>query len=116
MSDFGTFISVTKEDNTSFSEQDITLITETIDTSINTDEFVNALGDPFLFEIAEENDDENPSILIILSENYYGGNPIEDEELFDFVKDSEISQAEEISNILKNILPDYNFTASFEEW
>lgn len=113
MSDFGTLLTVTKNNN-DLTNIEIKDISKSLEKIIKIGEYVNALGDPF------ENDftlDEDKKIATLqLSEHYYGDDLTQNEELFEFVEDTEIEQIEEIIEMLKIEFPDFEFTTKIEEW
>lgn len=114
MSDFGTVITITKQDGT-FSGDEISALTTELDEILQNEDYVNALGEPFQLELKEV-ENEPSLLLLILSEHYYGGDEEEDEETFQFVEESEVGHAENIAGELQRKFNGYTFTASIEEW
>lgn len=115
MSDFGTVITITKQDEQAFSADEVSALTTEVDDVLQNEDYVNALGEPFQTDIKEVEGEPN-LLLLILSEHYYGGDEEEDEETFQFVEESEVQHAESIAEELKARFKGYSFAASIEEW
>lgn len=115
MSDFGAYISIEKKDGKAFTSSEKNQIKNTLQSIIENDELVNALGDPYEHEVQDTNDSKT-TVFVQLSEHYYGGDEKEDEEIFDFVKDAEEEDTNFISKKLENELPQFNISSGVTEW
>ena len=115
MSDFGATISIVKKDGKSFSSSEKQQIQSELENIIINDELVNSLGEIYNHEIIEVYDPE-PTLFVQLSEHYYGGSEEEDEEAFDFVKNTEIEDVNHIVALFKKQFPEYDYVARVEEW
>ncbi|MFT3794148.1 hypothetical protein [Flavobacterium sp.] len=114
MSDFGTIISAIKKDEADFSEEEIAGLSEKLAAIIGDDMYTDTMGEPFS---ANFNRTSKSSLVIVqLSEHYYGGDPIEDKELLEFVEDTELELAQEIVEALSEAFPEITFTAETTEW
>lgn len=114
MSDFGTTILAKKEDNSNFSSDDISDLSSKLKSILKDGEYGGALGDDFNHQFGEI--EGSKSIIVQLSEYYYGNDDDENEESFEFVKDVELDQALELVEMLSMEFPDYRFEANVEEW
>ena len=114
MSDFGTYIEISKKEEKPILPNEKEVIILAIKKIAENEEFTDSLGEAFLFQL---NEVENaPSKLLLnLSEYWYGEG--EDEENFEFAKDNDLQYAQEIAKILEqesgNI---FSFEAKFENW
>ncbi len=113
MSDFGTIITATKKDDENFSSREAKKLSKALKKIIKVGEYSSAMGEDFDSEFNQE--ENSNSILVILSEYYYGSDN-EDEELFEFVKDTELEEANEIAEKLKEDFKDYDFETNTENW
>ena len=71
-----------------------------------------SMGSTFSIEL----DGDKLGAHVQLSEYHYGGDPDEDNETYEFVKEVEESDIEDIIDLLKAQFPDYTFEGSVEEW
>ena len=114
MSDFGATISATKKDGGQLSNSDIADLSSKLDDIINDGEFENAIGDPMSSSFER---DQGKSVAIVqLSEHYFGGDPDEDMETFEFVKETEESDIVEIKDALIAEFPEFSFKGNFGTW
>jgi hypothetical protein len=114
MSDFGTLLTVTKKDNSELTNSEVNDLSSGLKKIIKKGEFTDALGEPFEHDFVI--DDDKKSAIVQLSEHYYGDDLTENEELFEFVENTEKVQIEEIIEKLKLSFPDFKFEAETEEW
>jgi hypothetical protein len=114
MSDFGTLLTVTKKDNSELTNSEVNDLSSELKKIIKKGEFTDALGEPFEHDFVI--DDDKKSAIVQLSEHYYGDDLTENEELFEFVENTEKVQIEEIIEKLKLGFPDFKFEAETEEW
>ncbi|HOY42212.1 MAG TPA: hypothetical protein PLX60_10135 [Chitinophagales bacterium] len=113
MSDFGTMIIATKKDNNGFTNSELSDLSSKLKSIIKKEDYTNALGKDFMDDFQEESDG---SAIVLLSEHFYGGDIKEDEESFDFVKESELEQAKEMAEKLSIEFSEIDFDAQTEEW
>lgn len=111
MSDFGTTITATKDNDESFTTLDVENIYNYLQNLIDSDDYSTVLQEPFQNEISLDEGDK--SLICRLSVHYYGES---NEDIFDFVRNSELEDAEEICNKLNSEFPSIEFTANVEEW
>lgn len=112
MSDFGTLLIARKKDESDLSNSEINNLSSELKEIIKNGEFVNAVGEPF-----EHNfilDDDKKSAMVQLSEHYYGDE--DNDELFQFVEETELEQGEEIIKKLSLEFPEIEFEISVEDW
>jgi len=114
MSDFGTLLRVTKKDNSELTISEVNDLSSELKKIIKKGEFVNALGEPFEHDFVI--DDDKKSAVAQLSEHYYGDDLTENEELFEFVENTEKEQIEGIIEKLKIEFTDFEFEVETEEW
>jgi len=114
MSDFGALLTVTNKDNAEISKSELKDFSKSLEKIIISQDYTNALGDPFAHEFVL--DDDKESATVQLSEHYYGDDATENEELLEFVIDTETNQIEEIIEKLRNEFPEYEFSYVIEDW
>src|SRR5690554_7287172 len=107
MSDFGTLLTASKKDNSSITNSEVKDLSDELKTIIKKGDFTNALGEPFEHDFVIDNDKK--SAVVQLSEHYYGDDLTKNQELFEFVEETEREQIEEIIEKLKNEFKDFEF-------
>lgn len=116
MSDFGTTISVIKENTGSFENSEIKKLSDKLKEFIYDEELENVLGEAYNNEFKRVDGENKPTLLVQLSEHFYSGEEDQDEETFEFVKDTELDDAELLISKLKTLFNHYSFEARVEEW
>lgn len=113
MSDYGSIIIATKKDNSSISSDEMAALSSGLKKILDdgSNDYANSLGDDYNNEFEEE--DAN-SVSVVLSEYYYGDG--DDTELFDFVKDCELDEIQELSEKLSAQFSTFTFKAKVENW
>jgi predicted RNA-binding protein Jag len=114
MSDFGAFISLIKKDKSSLTSSDKKMIEVELKKIKENNDYSDCIGEDFLFRIFKiEND--NTMLDIVFSEYWHGDN--EHEENFEFSKNNDIGQIEEIAEKLKTKLGEvFDIKPKFEGW
>jgi hypothetical protein len=116
MSDFGATIILTKKGELSLTTSDHELVSQEIEKIRSENEFLDALGENFIFIISEGIGKEFTNIIIILSEYWYSGER-DEKESFEFAKDNDWEQVEYIAEKLKSSLGQiFEIKGSFESW
>ncbi len=110
MSDFGSIIIANKKDGSKFSKNEIQDISIKLEQLVELDKYSNALGENFNYDFQKE--EGSNSAICVLSEYYYG----EDEDIFEFVEDTELNEVKEIAKKLILEYPEINFEGKVEEW
>lgn len=114
MSDYGSSITITKKDKSAISETEKSLVEALLIQIQNTEEYFDVLGNVFLFELNDVENDESQLHLVFSKYSY--GNGI-DEESFEFAKDFDFEQVEEIAEKMNLILEDsFTVIPSFQNW
>ena len=114
MSDYGANIELLKKDRTPLTDYDKELIKSTLESIKQDNEFSDVLGDDFLFEVREF-DNDNTMVNLVFSE-YWNGEG-DEEENFEFAKDNDLGQVEEIAEKLKSELGQiFEIKPNFENW
>ncbi len=114
MSDFRTLLTITKKDNSELANSEVSGLSSELKKIIKKEDFVDALGEPFGHDFIL--DEDKKSAVAQLSEHYYGDDSKENEELFEFVENTEKEQIEEIIEKLKIEFADFEFSTETEEW
>ncbi|MBP6625459.1 MAG: hypothetical protein KA198_09830 [Chitinophagaceae bacterium] len=114
MSNFGAGINLIKKNHSTITDEEMDLLNHHIDQLIEEGEYANALGDEFIFDIHVDEED-NVALFIMLTEYWLGQGT--SNEQFDFTKASDLPQAIEISEKLKEILGDgFDIEPIFDYW
>jgi hypothetical protein len=114
MSDFGSYILISKKDGNPINQSDKESLNNAIEKVKKSDEFLDSLGEDFLFNMAELEGDNN-HLILNLSEYWHGEG--DDEENFEFAQDNDMSFAEEVEKLLEKELGNiFLFEAKFENW
>ncbi len=114
MSDYGAGLHISRKDQSSIKDEDIDLIQDFLDLLADEDEYIDAIGEEFVFDIHE--DDEDDSTLFIMLSEYWQGEENSDK-VFEFAKESDMPQAMEIASRLKEKLGDqFDIEPSFDHW
>jgi len=114
MSDYGASITITKKDKSAITETEKSLVEALLIQIQNTEEYFDVLGNNFLFEIQDVVNDDS-ELHLVFSKYYYGEGI--DEENFEFAKDFDFEQVEEIAEKMNLILEDsFIVTPSFQNW
>ncbi len=113
MSDYGSAIKLRKKDKLPVTNTDIQWVKQEVD-KIKNHTYTNALGEPLLYKFVTTENDRS-QMLIYLSE-YWDGDG-DDEALFEFAKDNDLVQCEDISKGLsKSIGGVFAMEPVFESW
>lgn len=114
MSDFGAMIIAKKQDQSSFTNNELIQLSEKLQKIVTTENYCDSLGNRFktTFNTSEDNTEG----ISILSEYYFSGEAEEDREELAFVKEKETQNVKAIVEILALIFPYFNFEGLIEEW
>lgn len=116
MSDFGTTITISKKDKSNFTESEISEIEVKMTEYIRENDLtVLASEELYTVNITKMND-PHEELFIQLSEHYYSGDEIEDQESFEFVEEIELVDTEGIIEHLKGVFPNLDYKAEVTEW
>ncbi|MBT1705951.1 hypothetical protein [Chryseosolibacter indicus] len=114
MSDFGATLTLIKHNNREVTTEDRQLVNQELENFKAGNEFNNALGENFIYETLLIAND-NTMLWIRLSEYWYGDR--DNEENFEFAKENDLPQAEEIAIRLSRSLGKiFIIEAKFENW
>ncbi len=114
MSDFGSFLTVSKKNGDQFSHAEVRELSAALEKILAENEFTSTLGDPFSGDLELSSDGREASVP--LSEYYHGGDPGEDEEMFDFVNEVEVDDLQVIATQMSAQFSEYTFKGAVEEW
>lgn len=114
MSDFGSLLTATKVNGTKITQVNITELKTALKVAIDENDFGDALGKPFSSDF--QLDSSQLMAIVQLSQHYFGGDPDEDNEIYEFVQEVEESDLEDIVDLLTTQFPEYTFEAKIEEW
>ncbi len=114
MSDFGTFITATKNNDGSISASEATILSHALEKLITKEEYCTVIGSMFnhIFEI----ESHKKSAIAILSNHFYTGYAQEDWDAFEFVRAEELIQAEEICKSLNSQFAEFKFSSTVDEF
>lgn len=114
MSDFGSFLTTTKNDGGKFSSSEVSQLCAALQRIITKNDYTTTLDEPFSSDLELSSDQREASVP--LSEYYHSGDFGVDEEVFDFVVEVEGDYLLEIITLMSPQFTAYTFKGAVEEW
>lgn len=112
MSDFGSVIGVKKTDDSAFFADEKQSIVELFAAVKEEGDYEDMMGEELKFDLFS---DESNEMMFMFSEYWFGDG--DDEENFEFAKDNDFDQIEEIAELISSrIGANYKVKADFIEW
>lgn len=112
MSDFGSVIAVCKTDRSQFSEAEKKEIIALFASVKEEGDYEDMMGEELKFDLMG---DEPLELVFMFSEYWYGDG--DDEEIFEFAKENDFDQVEEIAELISAKIDGlYLIEADFVEW
>lgn len=114
MSDFGSYITLTKKDKSRVTDLDKETVKAELEKIKKNSNYFDVLGEPFLYEINEIANNQT-RLHLVFSKYWYGEGDID--ENFEFAKNNDFGQVKEIAEKLKLSLESkFNIEPNFENW
>ncbi len=114
MSDYGASITLIKKDRSPLTSTDKELVRSELNKIKTNNDFSDSLGEDFQFEINEISN-ENTVFHIVCSQYWHGDG--DDQENFDFAKDNDLDEVQEIAVLLEPALGEaFEIKPDFETW
>lgn len=114
MSDYGAAITLTKKDKSPVTQSEKDFVMAELEKIKAGNEFSDVLGGDFLFQVNEFSND-NTMLHLVFSQYWYGEG--DNEENFEFAKDNDLAQVEEIGGKLQSIVGEtFDLKPDFENW
>lgn len=116
MSDFGTTITISKKDKSNFAESEISELEAKMTEYIRENDLTVLASEELYSVNITKTNNPHEELFVVLSEHYYSGDEIEDQESFEFIEENELVDAEEIIERLKVVFPNLDCKSEVTEW